>query len=109
MVAYPLVGGDDVQPLWISRMFDSVYSVAVSEVAVYAGGHFNYNESPTAPDPWPGLDNVGYGRGQGLAGYGLGDAVVIRDHVGAIEPGLRQVAGLEPGLELVRGQPGHAW
>ena len=26
------------------------------------------------PDPWPGLDNVGYGTGQGLSGYGLGDA-----------------------------------
>ena len=65
VVAYPLEGGDFVEPLWISRMFDSVYSLAVSEVAVYAGGHFNYNESPTAPDPWPGLDNVGYGRGQG--------------------------------------------
>ena len=57
-------------------MFDSVYSVAISEVAVYVGGHFNYMESPTAPDPWPGLDNVGYGRGQGLAGYGLGDDIV---------------------------------
>ena len=85
-VAYPIAGNDNVQPLWISRCFDSVYSVAISETAVYLGGHFNYMESPTAPDPWPGLNDVGYGRGQGLAGYGLGDDIVIRDHVGAVDP-----------------------
>ncbi len=85
-VAYPIAGGDNVQPLWISRNFDSVYSIAISEVAVYLGGHMNYMESPTAPDPWPGLDNVGYGRGQGLAGYGLGDDVVTREHIGAVSP-----------------------
>ncbi|MGE3590243.1 MAG: PKD domain-containing protein, partial [Ilumatobacteraceae bacterium] len=85
-VAFPMSGNDDVDPLWISRLFDSVYSVAITEQAVYIGGHFNYMESPTAPDPWPGLDNVGYGRGQGLAGYGLGDDIVIREHVGALNP-----------------------
>jgi PKD repeat protein len=85
-VAYAIDGGDDMQPLWISRLFDSVYSVAISDVAVYVGGHFNYMESPSAPDPWPGLTNVGYGRGQGLAGYGLGDDIVIREHIGALDP-----------------------
>ena len=107
-VAFPIDGGDDVQPLWISRLFDSVYSVAISEIAVYVGGHFNYAESPTSPDPWPGLTNVGYGRGQGLAGYGLGDDIVIRDHIGALDPADRQGARVEPGLELVRGQQGDA-
>ena len=85
-VAYPIEGGDNMEPLWISRLFDSVYSVAISDVAVYVGGHFNYMESPSAPDPWPGLTNVGYGRGQGLAGYGLGDDVVVRSHIGALDP-----------------------
>lgn len=85
-VAFPLNGNDNVQPLWISRLFDSVYSVAISEVAVYLGGHFNYMESPTATQPWPGLDNVGYGQGQGLAGYGLGDEIVTREHIGAVDP-----------------------
>jgi PKD repeat protein len=85
-VAFPISGTDRVEPLWVSRLFDSVYSVAISEVAVYIGGHFNYMESPTAPDPWPGLDDVGYGQGQGLAGYGLGDDIVIRQHIGALNP-----------------------
>lgn len=90
VIAYPLTTASlqdsDVQPLWISRMFDSIYSVAITEVAVYVGGHFGFIESPQAQDPWPGLDNVGYGTGQGLGGYGLGEQVVRRDHIAAINP-----------------------
>ncbi len=90
VVAYSLnpaaLQNSDVDPLWISRHFDSIYSLAVTEVAVYAGGHFGFIESPTSDDPWPGLDNVGYGTGQGLAGYGLGDQVVRRDHIAALNP-----------------------
>ncbi len=52
---------------------------------------------PTANDPWPGLDNVGYGRGQGLAGYGLGDEIVIRDHLGAIDPVYGKALEWHPG------------
>lgn len=89
-VAFPLTAASlqdpDVQPLWISRHFDSIYSVAITEQAVYVGGHFQFIESPTSDDPWPGLDNVGYGTGQGLAGYGLGDQVVRRDHLAALNP-----------------------
>jgi PKD repeat protein len=89
-VAYPLnaasLQSDDVDELWISRHFDSIYSVAITEQAVYLGGHFQFIESPTSDDPWPGLDNVGYGTGQGLAGYGLGDQVVRRDHIAAVSP-----------------------
>jgi PKD repeat protein len=86
VVAFSIEGGDNVQPRWITRCFDSIYSIAISEKAVYIGGHFAWNESPTAPDPWPGLDDVGYGTGQGLSGYALGDAVVNREHLGALNP-----------------------
>ncbi len=86
VVAYPITGGSDVQPKWISRCFDSVYSTAISEKAVYIGGHFAWNESPSAPDPFPGAADVGYGTGQGLSGYGLGDSVVNREHIGALNP-----------------------
>ena len=85
-IAFDISGGDNMQPRWISRAFDSIYSVAISEVAVYLGGHFAWSESPTAPDPWPGLDDVGYGTGQGLSGYALGDSVVRRAHLGALNP-----------------------
>ena len=102
-VAFSINGGDLQEPLWVSRAFDSVYSVAISEVAVYLGGHFNYMESPTANDPWPGLDNVGYGRGQGLAGYGLGDEIVIRDHIGAIDPVNGKALEWHPGSNSFEG------
>ena len=102
-VAFPIAGNDNVQPLWVSRHFDSVYSVAITERAVYVGGHFSFEESPTAPDPWPGLDNVGYGTGQGLAGYGLGDAVVRRDHVGALNPADGKALEWNPGSNSFEG------
>ena len=61
------------------------------------------NESPTAPDPWPGLDNVGYGTGQGLAGYGLGDDVVRRDHIGALDPATGKALEWDPGSNSFEG------
>lgn len=85
-IAFSLDNNSDAEPLWISRHFDSIYSVAITEVGVYIGGHFQWAESATAPVPWPGLDDVGYGTGQGLSGYGLGDAVVKRFHLAALDP-----------------------
>ncbi|QIG44401.1 PKD domain-containing protein [Nocardioides anomalus] len=90
---------DDVQPVWIERQFDSIYSVAITEKAVYVGGHFQFVESPEScpTEPcYPGLENVGYGTGQGLAGYGLGDAVVRRDHLAALDPATGRAAEWNP-------------
>lgn len=103
IVAFGFGSGDDVQPKWISRAFDSVYSIAISEKAVYIGGHFSWNESPTARDPWPGLDDVGYGTGQGLSGYGLGDEVVRRDHIGALNPVDGKAVEFNPGSNSFEG------
>ncbi len=102
-IAFSLTGGDNQEPLWVSRHFDSVYSVAITEQAVYVGGHFGFQESPTASDPWPGLDNVGYGTGQGLAGYGLGDEVVRRDHLGALDPATGKALEWNPGSNSFEG------
>ncbi len=103
IIRFPLTGGDNVEPTWVSRAFDSVYSIAVSERAIYFGGHFSWNESPTARDPWPGLDDVGYGTGQGLSGYGLGDDVVRRDHVGALDPEKGKAVEWNPGSNSFEG------
>ncbi|ADB29250.1 PKD domain containing protein [Kribbella flavida DSM 17836] len=104
VVAYPMEGGDHVQPLWISRLFDSVYSIAIAEKAVYVGGHFAWQESPTSPQPWPGLTDQGYGTGQGLSGYGLGDAVVRREHLGALNPADgTAIDGFNPGSNSFEG------
>lgn len=95
--------GDLQEPLWISRMFDSIYSIDIADDAVFLGGHMNYVESQTAPDPWPGLDNVGYGQGQGLAGYGLGDDIVIRNHITAIDPVYGKAIEWNPGSNSFEG------
>jgi PKD repeat protein len=107
VIAFPLDGNaandTDAKPMWISRAFDSIYSAAITEEAIYIGGHFQWNESPTAPDPWPGLDNVGYGTGQGLAAYALGDAVVRRDHLGALNPADGKALEWHPGSNSFEG------
>lgn len=102
-VKFPIAGGDNTQPLWVSRHFDSVYSLAITEDAIYVGGHFQFEPSPSAPSPWPGLDNVGYGTGQGLSGYGLGDAVVRRDHLSAIDPATGHAMEWDPGSNSFQG------
>ncbi len=96
----PRRAGNDVQPRWISRAFDSVYTTAISEKAVYIGGHFAWNESPSAPTPLPGAADVGYGTGQGLSGYGLGDSVVGPRAPRRAQPRGRHGAGVEPRVEL---------
>ena len=103
VIAFDLAGGDRMQPRWITRCFDSVYSVAVTENAVYVGGHYVWTESQSAPDPWPGLEDVGYGTGQGLSGYGLGDAVVKRAHIGALDPSNGKALEWNPGSNSYEG------
>ena len=105
VVAFSLEDTTDTkaQPKWISRAFDSIYSIAIAETGVYIGGHFSWNESPTSKDPWPGLDDVGYGTGQGLGGYGLGDEVVRRDHVGALDPQTGKAVEWNPGSNSFEG------
>ena len=103
VVAFSIEGGDNMEPRWISRHFDSVYSIAISEKAVYVGGHMGWAESPTSPDPWPGLDDVGYGTGQGLSGYALGDAVVNREHLAALNPANGKALEWNPGSNSYEG------
>jgi trimeric autotransporter adhesin len=76
-----------VVPRWITRQFDSSYSVAVGQDGtVYSGGHFNYTEAPGSTEPWPGLDNVNYGFGPGGGARVLGSQVVARNEIDALDP-----------------------
>ena len=82
-VAFPTTGGDGVEPIWVSRHFDSLESVAISYTAIYVGGHFQWQEAPGSADPWPGDTNTNYGEGGAAA---LGSEVVYSDQVGALHP-----------------------
>jgi PKD repeat protein len=86
VIRFNLNDDPNAQPVWITRQFDSTYSVAITEAGIYVGGHFQWSESATAPIPWPGLDDVGYGTGQGLSAYALGDSVVKRFHLASLDP-----------------------
>ncbi|MBM0125622.1 PKD domain-containing protein [Pimelobacter simplex] len=86
VIRFDMNDDPDAQPVWISRHFDSVYSAVITETGIYIGGHFQWAEDASAPVPWPGLDDVGYGTGQGLSAYALGDIVVKRAHLAAIDP-----------------------
>ena len=77
--------------------------MAISEKAVYIGGHFAWNESPTANDPWPGQADIGYGTGQGLSAYALGDQVVNREHLGALDPATGKALEWDPGSNSYEG------
>ena len=51
-----------VRPTWVSRAFDSLFSVAVAEDAIYIGGHHRYQVHPDAPSPFPGVNVPGNGQ-----------------------------------------------
>lgn len=98
---------DDVEPLWVSRHFDSLYAVAITEVAVYVAGHFRYQEAPTATQPWPGGDTTNYGWGESLGAGVLGpNEVVRRDMLGALDPATGTALDWNPGAEALLGH-GH--
>lgn len=102
-MAFPMSGAAGVEPLWVSRHFDSVYSVAISEVAVYVGGHFYWEEAPGSTEPWPGDTDTSYGRNNGEGAAVLGDEVVIRDMLGALDPATGKALAWDPGATAFEG------
>ena len=85
-IRWPIAGGAGLQPDWISRHFDSVYSVGISDSVVYTGGHFRVQEAPGSPDPYPGDQLRTYNIGNANDVADLGDDIVISDQVGALDP-----------------------
>ena len=81
-VAFPVAGNGRVDPLWISRHFDTVAAVAITWNAVYVGGHFFYEEAPGSDNPWPGA-GLQFRDGDARE---LGDQVVLRRRLGALNP-----------------------
>lgn len=48
------IGLGEKRPDWVSRVFDSIFSVEIDGNDVYIGGHFRYMVNDTAPSPYPG-------------------------------------------------------
>ncbi len=102
-VKFPTAGGAGVQAEWVSRMFDSIYSVDISDAAVYVGGHFQYQEAPGSTDPFPGDPDENYGFGQGLGPAVLGDEVVRREQIGALNISTGKSLNWSPGANGFHG------
>lgn len=102
-VKFPSAGGAGVVPEWVSRHFDSMYAVDISETAVYVGGHFQYQEAPGSTNPFPGDPDVSYGFGVGLGPAVLGDEVVAREQLGALNPATGKSLDWDPGASGFHG------
>lgn len=85
-IRWPIDGDAGVEPDWISRHFDSVYSVGISDTAVYTGGHFRVQEAPGSTDPYPGDQLRTYNISDATDIADLGTEIVWRDQVGALDP-----------------------
>ena len=102
-VKFPVNSGANTNPDWVSRHFDTVLGVAISDDTVFVGGHFQFQEAPGSTDPFPGdpLTNYGFGFGQGPAQ--LGDEVVARQQLGALDPATGKSLNWNPGSDSFLG------
>ena len=100
VIAFPVTGGEAVQPQWVTQNFDSTYGVAVSDQATYMGGHFCWTESQqssASPMYWP---NAAGGNQYSCAGIGGGvfqPQTTERHHVGAIDLPTGRAVAWNPG------------
>ncbi len=102
-VRFPVSGGDFVEPAWITRNFDSTYAAAIDDDVVYIGGHFQYTEAPGAADPYPGDPDRSYGFGGDIDASVLGDQVIARRQVAALDPATGHSLGWNPGANGFNG------
>ena len=85
---------------WIARNFDSTYSVAISDNAVFMGGHFCTVEGPNAAQPFPGIgeytnDNSCFGATPAIRFPGT----VSRDQIAAFDPLTGTALDWDPGSD----------
>lgn len=88
IVALPVAGSDLVEPLWVTQNFDSNYGLAISDQAVYVGGHFCWTEGPlssTLGQYWPGAAGNQYSC-TSISGSVFQPLTVPRYHLAALDP-----------------------
>ena len=92
-------------PLWIARNFDSTYAVAVTDSAVFVGGHFCWVENAISPTPWPGdgqFSNSNSCFGANPAGR-FAPYVSFRDQLAALDPATGHALAWDPGSDGFEG------
>ena len=108
-IRFPTSGGADVQAAWVSRHFDSVLGVAISDDAVFVGGHFQFQEAPGSDDPFPGDPDTVFGFGANQGPQILGDQVVQREQLGALDPSNGKSLAWNPGSDSFIGVQSLTW
>lgn len=97
-VRFPTTGNGVVEPDWVSRHFDSLFGVGISDQAVFIGGHFLFQEAPGSANPFPGDPNTNFGAGpSGQGPLVLGNDVVAREQIGALDPETGKSFNWNPG------------
>ena len=86
-------GGADVEPDWVSRMFDSPEAVAISDTAVYVGGHMRWAMAPGTL--WTDFTDGNTNEQP--------EGTVVRDQIMAISPIDGTALDWDPGAGGVRG------
>lgn len=87
-IALPTGGNSVVQPLWVTQNFDSNYGLAISDQAVYIGGHFCYTESMqsiASPMYWPGNSGNQYSCARTTNGGVFAPQTTYRYHLAALD------------------------
>jgi len=111
VLRYPVAGDSVVTFDWSARMYSSVLSVAVSDVAVYAGGHFC--AAPKLPTPPGGVSSTWPGSANGCD---INDPswpwnpsnldsvhAVFRKQIAALDPDTAQALDWDPGTNAFSG------
>ena len=105
VLRYPTGGSGTVNFDWSARMYSSVFSLAVSDVAVYVGGHFC--AAPANPIPNGGVSSTNPELISGCNINNPNDPVnpsvldsqnaVFRNQMAALNPGNGQALAWDPG------------
>ena len=108
-VRLPTSGGSNVQADWVSRHFDTVLGVVISDDAVFVGGHFQFQEAPGSTDPFPGDRDTLFGFGANQGPQILGSEVVRREQIGALDPNTGKSLDWNPGSDSFIGVQSLTW
>ena len=101
--------GNRVSADWVSRHFDTVLGVAINDQAVFVGGHFQFQEAPGSTNPFPGDPEIQFGFGQDQGPSVLGEEVVRREQLGALNPNTGKSLDWNPGSDSFIGVQSLTW